>query len=187
MLIATNKFRTGSKSDGQVAMGPYQKIIGLVTVTPDDGVAALAMVAAMLIGMRLLYGAWPWESRKTWYRIKQFVPVPIAPAPNSEATETPVDTKDDHFDRKLMAAEPTSEATETLVDIENHFDRKLMAAEPNRKRTKRRSSKPKATETLVDIENHFDRKPAPPEPTSEATETLVDIENHFDRKLMAAE
>ena len=93
-------------------MGPYQKIIGLVTVTPDDEVAALAMVAAMLIGMRLLYGAWPWESRKTWYRIKQFVPVPIAPAPNSEATETPVDTKDDHFDRKLMAAEPTSEATE---------------------------------------------------------------------------
>ena len=80
-----------------------------------------------------------------------------------------------------------SEATETLVDIENHFDRKLMAAEPNRKRTKRRSSKTKATETLVDIENHFDRKPAPPEPTSEATETLVDIENRFDRKLMAAE
>ena len=119
MLIATNKFRTGSKSDGQVAMGPYQKIIGLVTVTPDDGVAALAMVAAMLIGMRLLYGAWPWESRKTWYRIKQFVPVPIAPAPNSEATETPVDTKDDHFDRKLMAAEP------------------------NRKRTKRRRRKPR--------------------------------------------
>ena len=86
-------------------MGPYQPIIELVTVTPDDGVAALAMVAAMLIGMRLLYGAWPWESRKTWYRTKQFVPVPMASASNSEATETPVDTKDDHFDRKLVAAE----------------------------------------------------------------------------------
>ena len=83
---------------------------------------------AMLIGMRLLYGAWPWESRKTWYRTKRFVPampppeqtnseakeaptksfVPVmAPLEqiNTEAKETPADTDSDHFDRKLMAAE----------------------------------------------------------------------------------
>ena len=83
----------------------FQIIFELLTVTPDDVIAALAMVTAMLIGMRLLYGAWPWESRKTWYRTKPFVPVPTPPEPNSEATETPVDTKDDHFDRKLIAAE----------------------------------------------------------------------------------
>jgi hypothetical protein len=84
---------------------PFQKIVELLAVTPDDVIAASAMVTTMLIGMRLLYGAWPWESRKTWYRTMQFVPMPMAPEPNSEATETSVDTKDDHFDRKLVAAE----------------------------------------------------------------------------------
>ena len=65
----------------------------------------MAMVTTMLIGMRLLYGAWPWESGKTWYRTKPIVPAPTLPEPNSEATETPADTENDHFDRKLMAAE----------------------------------------------------------------------------------
>ena len=101
------------------------KIIELLTVTPDDGIAALAMVTAMLIGMRLLYGAWPWENRKTWYRTKPFVPMRAPPEPNSEATETTVDTKNDHFDRKLISPEP------------------------NRKRTKRPSSKREATEAPV--------------------------------------
>jgi hypothetical protein len=103
------------------------KILELLTVRPDDGIAALATVAAMFIGMRLLYGAWPWENRKTWYRTKPFVPVMAAPeqinneakeAPtksfvavmalpeqsNSDTKETPVDTDSDHFDRKLIAA-----------------------------------------------------------------------------------
>ena len=93
------------KRDGLAGVRPYQKIIELLTVTPDDAIAALAMVTAMLIGMRLLYGAWPWETRKTWYRTKPIVPAPTSPEPNSEATETPADTEDDHFDRRLIAAE----------------------------------------------------------------------------------
>ena len=84
-------------------MRPYQKITELLTMTPDDVIAALAMVTAMLIGMRLLYGAWPWESRKTWYRTKPVVPAQIPT--NSDAAETRVDTEDDHFDRRLIAAE----------------------------------------------------------------------------------
>jgi hypothetical protein len=122
------------------AIEATMKYIELLTVTPDDGIVALAMVTVMLIGMRLLYGAWPWESRKTWYRTKPFVPASTPPEPTSEATETPVDTKNDHFDRKLTPPEPNrkrtkrrlskTEATETPVDTENdHFDRKLMAAE----------------------------------------------------------
>ena len=85
-------------------MRPFPKIIEWLTVTPDDIVAAFAMVTAMLIGMRLLYGAWPWESRKTWYRTKPSVLAPTPPE-HSKATETPADTENDHFDRKLIAAE----------------------------------------------------------------------------------
>ncbi len=86
-------------------MRPFQIIFELLTVTPDDVIAALAMVTAMLIGMRLLYGAWPWETRKTWYRTKPVVPAPTPPEPNNKATETLADTENDHFDRRLIAAE----------------------------------------------------------------------------------
>ena len=67
-----------------------------------QSIDTMAMVTAMLIGMRLLYGAWPWETGKTWYRTKPIVPAPTPPEPNSEATETPADTEDDHFDRTLV-------------------------------------------------------------------------------------
>jgi len=39
------------------------KIFELLTVMPDEQFAALAIVPAMFIGMRMLYGAWPWESQ----------------------------------------------------------------------------------------------------------------------------
>ena len=91
------------KRDGLAGVRPYQKIIELLTVTPDDAIAALAMVTAMLIGMRLLYGAWPWESGKTWHRTKPIVPAPTLPEPNSEATK--ICHTEVIADRKMIAAE----------------------------------------------------------------------------------
>ena len=91
--------------DGLASVRPFQNIVELLTVTPDDVISALAIVTAMLIGMRLLYGAWPWESRRTWYRTKPIVPAPTPPEPKSEATEEFADTENDHFDRKMIAAE----------------------------------------------------------------------------------
>ena len=102
---AATGVKNSLKRDGLATVRPFQKIIELLTVTPDDVVVALAMVTAMLIGMRLLYGAWPWESRKTWYRTKRIVPATTPPELNDEATETPADTENDHFDRRLIAAE----------------------------------------------------------------------------------
>jgi len=91
--------------DGLASVRSFQNIVELLTVAPDDAISALAIVTAMLIGMRLLYGAWPWENRRTWYRTKPIVPAPTPAEPNSEATEHPADTDNDHFDRKLIAAE----------------------------------------------------------------------------------
>ena len=88
--------------DGLASVRPFQNIVELLTVTPDDAISALAIVTAMLIGMRLLYGAWPWENRN---RTKPTVPAPTPPELNSEATEKLADTENDHFDRKLIAAE----------------------------------------------------------------------------------
>ena len=86
-------------------MRPFQTFNELLTVTPDDVISALAIVTAMLIGMRLLYGAWPWERRRTWYRTKPTLPAPTPVEPNSKASEKLADTENDHFDRKLIAAE----------------------------------------------------------------------------------
>ena len=97
------------------------KIFELLAVMPDEQIAALAIVPAVFIGMRLLYGAWPWESRKTWYRTKPFVPVRQPPAQiNSDAKETPVDTDNDHFDRKLITANgdsPTDENAPSTICV----------------------------------------------------------------------
>ena len=119
------------------------KILELLTVMPDEEIAALAIVPVMFIGMRVLYGAWPWEGRKTWYRTKPFVPERAAPeqingeaegaptkpfvavmAPpeqsNSEAKEAPVDTDCDHFDRELIAANgesPTNESAPSTTCV----------------------------------------------------------------------
>jgi hypothetical protein len=84
----------------------YQKIIELLAVTPADGIAALAMLTVIFIGMRFLYGAWPWESRKTCYCTRPFVPVMAPPEEiNCEAEEITADTDSDHFNRKLIAPE----------------------------------------------------------------------------------
>jgi len=41
-------------------------------LVPFDLLAtAIAMVVMILIGMRLLYGAWPWEAHKTWYHTRE--------------------------------------------------------------------------------------------------------------------
>ena len=94
----------------------------------DAMIEAIALVVVAFSGMRVLYGSWPWEGRKTWYRTKRFVPampppeqtnsegkeaptksfVPVMALPeqsHSETKEAPVDTDSDHFDRKLIATE----------------------------------------------------------------------------------
>jgi len=91
--------------DGLASVRPFQNIVELLTVTPDDAISALAIVTAMLIGMRLLYGAWPWERRRTRYRTKPTLPAPTPVEPNSKPSEKFADTENDHFDRKLIAAE----------------------------------------------------------------------------------
>jgi len=49
-----------------------------VSVPFDQLATATAMVAMMFIGMRLLYGAWPWEPHKTWYRTRPLVEYVVA-------------------------------------------------------------------------------------------------------------
>ena len=75
-------------------------------------------VTAMFVGMRLFYGAWPWESRKTWYHTKAFVPV-MAP-PDSETKEIMADTDSDHFDRKLIAADIVFIRLKSLCENSRH-------------------------------------------------------------------
>ncbi|HMF24777.1 MAG TPA: hypothetical protein VKG24_22010 [Pseudolabrys sp.] len=44
----------------------------------DQLATATVMVAMMFIGMRLLYGAWPWEVHKTWYHTRPLVEYVVA-------------------------------------------------------------------------------------------------------------
>jgi hypothetical protein len=76
---------------------------------PFDEFAVTALLLVVVItGMRLFYGAWPWEARKTWYRTRQAVD--YVEALRGEKKRDPalqrvgdvVDTSSDSFDRGLM-------------------------------------------------------------------------------------
>jgi hypothetical protein len=53
----------------------YDYLDGARAIMPpfDDIVLAGILITLMLGGMRLLYGSWPWEASKTWYRTRQAV------------------------------------------------------------------------------------------------------------------
>jgi hypothetical protein len=43
-----------------------------------DLLVAAVMIVLLFSGMRLLYGAWPWEADKTWYHSRQAVEYLVA-------------------------------------------------------------------------------------------------------------
>ena len=90
---------------------------------------AAAMIAVLFTGMRLFYGAWPWEANKTWYHTRRAVEYvaalqranrPQAPRQVARTGETSNDSfagnlpplrlvadegSGDSFDRSLIAHE----------------------------------------------------------------------------------
>jgi hypothetical protein len=79
---------------------------------PFDEFAIAALVVVVVVGgMRLFYGSWPWEARKTWYCTRQAVAYVEALRGEKRRDSAPparrlagdaVDTSSDSFDRSLM-------------------------------------------------------------------------------------
>jgi hypothetical protein len=95
----------------------------------DQFVLAAFVLVVFIGGMRLLYGPWPWEANKTWYRTKDAVHylealrVEKSRNPTERLGETKetvrvvrrvqdvADTNSDSFDRTLISGCSASEAT----------------------------------------------------------------------------
>src|SRR5262245_56304207 len=79
-----------------------------MAVPLDQLVVAAVVVAVVLGGMRLFYGAWPWEAGKTWYRTRQAVEY-VASLRNGKGLPAlrlvlnVTNTARDSFDRRLCA------------------------------------------------------------------------------------
>ena len=80
----------------------------------DEFAIAALIVVLVVGGMRLFYGSWPWEARKTWYRTRPAVEYVEAlrgekrrdPAlPALRAVGDAVDASSDNFDRNRMVYE----------------------------------------------------------------------------------
>ena len=80
----------------------------------DEFAIAALMVVLVVGGMRLFYGSWPWEARKTWYRTRQAVEYVEAlrgekrrdsAPPALRAVGDAVDASSDSFDRSRMVYE----------------------------------------------------------------------------------
>ena len=121
-----------------------------MSVPVDQLATATATVAMMFIGMRLLYGAWPWEAHKTWYRTRPLVAYVAAlqrlrrelPERQVDSSETSnanhagsppslqpgADTSTDTFDRNEQTAmEATSEVTAFLRERSKRRKRRTNA------------------------------------------------------------
>ena len=84
-------------------MLPFEEL----AITTDELTIAAVLLVVMLGGMRLLYGAWPWEASKTWYRTRQAVAyVEVLRGERKRGTAPQlvpdaVDNGSDSFDRSL--------------------------------------------------------------------------------------
>jgi hypothetical protein len=73
----------------------------------DQCVVAALLLVVVVGGMRLFYGAWPWEAGKTWYHTRPAVDyVEALRGQNRESVLRPVPNVDattsDNFDRSLI-------------------------------------------------------------------------------------
>ena len=41
--------------------------VAVMMIETETSVQAVAMMVVVFLGMRVLYGSWPWEGHKTWY------------------------------------------------------------------------------------------------------------------------
>jgi hypothetical protein len=84
-------------------MLPFREL----AINADELVTIVLLLVVIVAGMRLLYGAWPWEVSKTWYRTRQAVAYVEAlrgekkRGPAQQLVEDAVDDGSDSFDRSL--------------------------------------------------------------------------------------
>ena len=83
-------------------------------VLPSDQIPLAVLVLVLVAGgMRLFYGAWPWEASKTWYRTRQAVKY-VEALRNEKRGSTlqlvgdAADTSSDSFDRGVIIQDQSS-------------------------------------------------------------------------------
>ena len=71
----------------------------------DEFAIAALMVVLVVGGMRLFFGSWPWEVRKTWYRTRQaveYVEALRGEKGREQVAGNAVDASSESFDRNRM-------------------------------------------------------------------------------------
>ena len=132
-------------------------------------VIAALMVVVVVGGMRLFYGSWPWEARKTWYCTRQAVEYVEAlrgekrrdPAPPAlPLVGDAVDTSSDSFDRGLMVydnsppemmppAQPPAVAEELAASPQKSTERLPIVRRGLQKSGRRKQSKQVAENAVL--------------------------------------
>jgi len=80
-----------------------------LAINADELVLTALVLVVVVAGMRLFYGAWPWEPSKTWYHTRQAVAYVDALrgekklGPDFRPVQNAVDTGSDSFDRLTVS------------------------------------------------------------------------------------
>jgi hypothetical protein len=104
---------------GQTMVPPFDQLVGV-----------WLLLIVMLGGMRLFYGAWPWEASKTWYRTRHAVEyVETLRAEKKPLAVQPVQDAGDTGTSKLMTAAVDTSLRHLLNVVgsrSDSFDRSLV-------------------------------------------------------------
>ena len=99
-------------------LDPLLRQLDPLSTQVDTLAIATLMVVVVVSSMRLLYGAWPWEARKTWYRTRR--PVEYVATLRSASSESimqrlaSADLSTGSFDRSRMAQDNSEPSEMTM-------------------------------------------------------------------------
>ena|SRR5580765_1925968 len=83
-------------------------------VSGERIMTALLALLMMFIGMRVFYGCWPWEYRKTWYVTKRFTARPQVLALNKESFDFQPITSPPFIEEHIASPPFTDEQVEEI-------------------------------------------------------------------------
>jgi len=97
---------------------------GVEGTMTETAIQAVTMVVTVFLGMRVLYGSWPWEGHKTWYATRRTSPsaerdeVPVLLSPEQIAHAVASAASVTEGQREIAANSPTRDTDATSQDID---------------------------------------------------------------------
>ena len=85
----------------------------------ETAIQAVAMVVTVFLGMRVLYGSWPWEGDKTWYASRRLLmdkeSIALSPEQIADAVASAASVTKHQLESAKSSSETNSERVDAVI------------------------------------------------------------------------